>query len=343
MESRVLGRTGLSVSALGLGCGAVGGLMVRGEPRDQERAVALALDAGVTFIDTAPSYGDGRSESNLGRVLDVLRPGPEVVVATKFSVDVSAGADAIADQVARSLDASLRRLGRDRVDVLQLHNAIGATAPGVTGGREVPAWTVLGEVVPALMAEQLGGRIGWFGITGVGERDAVDVVVDAEAMDTAQVAFNLLNPSGARPLVPGFPAEDFGGLIGRAAKSEMGTIGIRALAGGALSGSEWRHPIGAEVVGPIGTGADYDEDVARARAFDVLIEGGWSRSLPEAAMRFAVYHGGLSTTLIGVSTIDQLEAAIAATERGPLPDAALEAVEAAWERIARDAQASSSR
>ena len=69
METRVFGRTGLHVSKLGFGCGAVGGLMVRGAPADQELAVARAVDAGITFFDTAPGYGDGLSETNLGRVL----------------------------------------------------------------------------------------------------------------------------------------------------------------------------------------------------------------------------------------------------------------------------------
>lgn len=60
MEQRTLGRTGLRVSALGFGCGAIGGLMVRGDPAEQRRAVAHAIQAGITYFDTAPSYGDGR-------------------------------------------------------------------------------------------------------------------------------------------------------------------------------------------------------------------------------------------------------------------------------------------
>src|ERR671937_845958 len=83
MESRAFGRTGLSVSALGFGCGAVGGLMVRGDHAEQREAVATALDAGVTYFDTAPSYGDGASETNLGRVLAELGAHGRVVVGTK--------------------------------------------------------------------------------------------------------------------------------------------------------------------------------------------------------------------------------------------------------------------
>jgi aryl-alcohol dehydrogenase-like predicted oxidoreductase len=72
MEMRALGRSGLRLSILGFGCGAVGGLMVRGDPADQERAIARALDVGVNYFDTAVQYGDGESEKNLGRVLAKL-------------------------------------------------------------------------------------------------------------------------------------------------------------------------------------------------------------------------------------------------------------------------------
>ena len=82
MEMRVFGRTGMRLSILGFGCGAVGGLMVRGDPRDQERTVARAIAAGVNYFDTAVQYGDGESEKNLGRILQKLKP-PYVAVGTK--------------------------------------------------------------------------------------------------------------------------------------------------------------------------------------------------------------------------------------------------------------------
>src|SRR5246127_3357872 len=82
MELRVFGRTGMQGSVLGFGCGAVGGLMVRGDHADQERTVARALDAGVNYFDTAVQYGDGESEKNLGRILKKLKP-TNVFVGTK--------------------------------------------------------------------------------------------------------------------------------------------------------------------------------------------------------------------------------------------------------------------
>ncbi len=74
MDMRLFDRTGMRLSGLGFGCGAVGGLMVRGNPRDQKRAVARALEAGVNTFDTTMQYGNGESEKNLGRVLQRLKP-----------------------------------------------------------------------------------------------------------------------------------------------------------------------------------------------------------------------------------------------------------------------------
>src|SRR5436853_5358760 len=126
MHTRKLGRTGLDVSVLTFGCGAVGGLMTRGAPADQERAIARALEAGINHFDTAPSYGDGASEENLGRVLATLKP--NVIVSTK--VRLPAERPDIGAAIAASLDVSLTRLKRDHVDVFQLPHVIGAPADG---------------------------------------------------------------------------------------------------------------------------------------------------------------------------------------------------------------------
>src|SRR6202035_516995 len=104
MEMRVYGRTGMQLSVLGFGCGAVGGLMVRGDPRDQERTVAEALAAGVNYFDTAVQYGNGESEKNLGRILHVLKPA-NVVVGTKVRLPSSAFGR-IAETITTSLEGS---------------------------------------------------------------------------------------------------------------------------------------------------------------------------------------------------------------------------------------------
>ena len=119
MERRRLGRTGLEISVLGFGAGAVGGLMTKGAAADQERAIARAVELGINYIDTASIYGNGESERNLGRVLKALKP--NVVIGTKFRLK-AADRSRVSAFVAQSMDESLQRLGRDHVDLFQLHS-----------------------------------------------------------------------------------------------------------------------------------------------------------------------------------------------------------------------------
>ena len=122
MQKRVFGRTGMQLSVLGFGCGAVGGLMVRGDAADQERTVARAIASGINYFDTAVQYGDGESEKNLGRILQKLKPA-DVVVGTKVRVPPSEFGR-IGEAIAASLDGSLARLRLDQVDIFHLHNPI---------------------------------------------------------------------------------------------------------------------------------------------------------------------------------------------------------------------------
>jgi aryl-alcohol dehydrogenase-like predicted oxidoreductase len=323
MEKRILGRTGVAVSMLGFGCGAVGGLMVKGEPRDQERAVALAVERGINFFDTAPMYGNGLSETHLGRVLKALKP--DIFLATKVTIRPEDVSD-IAGAVSRSLEASLARLGRDHVDLLQLHNRIARSGED----RPIPTPTVLDQVVPAVVALKRQGRIRFAGITALGDTRELLSVVDPGVFDTAQIVFNLLNPSAATDRPAALPGQDFARLAVQARDQGMGRIGIRVLAGGALSGSEERHPTGVPVVPPIASGRDYASDVAAARRFLPLVQAGHAASLVELALRFAISDDTLSTVLVGTSTIAQLETAIAAIEKGALPPPALDGIRRVW-------------
>ncbi len=317
MQTRKLGRTGIEVSVLGFGCGAVGGLMVRGSPADQERAVARALELGITYFDTAAMYGNGESERNLGRVLKSLRP--ELTFGTKVRVP-AAERGRIGAAIAASLEASLQRLQRDQVDLFQLHNHI------VLDGKDsdLTPQIVLGEVVPAFARLREQGKIRFFGITAVGDTAALHRVVDARAFDTAQVSYNLLNPSAGTTVAPGYPAHDFGNLLAHTKAADMGVIAIRVLAAGALSGTEDRHPLGSPSVEPIGSGRDYRVDVERARRLEPLVREGFADSLVEAAIRFVIAEDAVSTALVGYSTLEQLEAAAAAIAKGPLPASALD-------------------
>lgn len=316
MEKRKLGRTGFNVSVLSFGCGAVGGLMTKGEPKDQERAVARALELGINYLDTASIYGNGTSEENLGRVLKSLKP--KALIATKFRLK-DPEYKAIAPSIAKSLEASLKRMGQDSVDLLQLHNRIGFQ----TGGDIIEAGVVLGEVVPALQSLKQAGKIRHFGITALGETEALHKVMSSGAFDTAQICYNALQPSAGQDVPAGYPGQDYERMMARAHEIEMGTIGIRVLAGGALSGSEARHPLNVQNVEPIGSGDSFAEDVRRARAFEPLIREGFAESLPELALRFAISQPALSTTLVGLATLEQLETAAQAALKGALPLAAL--------------------
>lgn len=327
MEKRAFGRTGLRLGALGFGCGAVGALMVRGSAADQERAAARAIDVGVNYFDTAPDYGSGESERVLGRVLRALKA--DVVVGTKVRLR-EAVPGKIAAEITASLEASLQRLGRDSVDLFQLHNPI--AADGWPANLSVQ--TVLDEVIPALERLQADGKFRYLGITAIGAAAAMHAVVASGLIDSAQVPLNLLNPSPVRGLPKGFPASDYKQLMLRARENGVGVIGIRVLAAGALSGVEARHPTAMPSVPPIGSSPTYAADLANARRFLPLVQEGHARSLVEAAMRFAISNECMSTVLVGFSDLDHLEAAIAAFEKGPLSAAAMARVAQLQARIA---------
>ena len=327
MEYRTLGRTGLKVSALTFGCGDVGGLMVRGAPADRERGVARAIELGINYLDTAPAYGSGESEMNLGQVLRALRP--SVIVGTKWRLGTADLAD-VAGAVARSVETSLTRLGLERVDLLHLHNLIGRV------GEERPLGVarVLDAVVPAVRRLQEQGKVRFLGVTASGETGALHRVLASAAIDTAQIVFNLLNPTGAYEVPAGFPAQDYDRLLLVAREHGVGTIGIRAVAGGALSGQVARHPTAIPSVAPIASGPDYATDAARARVFEPLVAQGHAGSLIEAALRFTITGDAMSTVQIGCSDLAQLEYAAAAINKGPLSPAALESLRAIWTQLA---------
>ena len=216
---------------------------------------------------------------------------PEIFLATKVTVLPKDKAD-ISGAIARSLEASLKRLGRDRVDLLQLHNRIDSTGTD----RPLSAETVIGEVAPALEKLKAQGKIRFAGITALGDTRLLHRVVESRAFDTAQICFNLLNPSAAMPVPAGLPAQDFEALALKARDAGMGRINIRVFAGGALSGSEERHPTGVPSVPPIASGADYATDVRNAHRFDGLVKAGHAASLIELALRFAISSEAMTTS-----------------------------------------------
>jgi aryl-alcohol dehydrogenase-like predicted oxidoreductase len=322
MEQRTLGRTGLKLSVLGFGCGAVGGLMVRGSAQDQERAVARALELGIDYFDTAPMYGNGESERNVGRVWQALRP-KQAYLGTKIYV-AKDQMQRLDQAIAASLDASLKRLGLDSVDVFYLHNLI------TEDGRDdtLDAGTVIDQVAPVFERLCRQGKFRYSGFTALGDTPTLQRVIDARIFESAQICYNLLNPSAGSPLPAGYPAQDYGDLLNRARQTSTGTIGIRVLAGGALSATQTRHPLGMPVVEPLGSAFDYTADVQRAKRLEPLIEEGHAGSLIEASLRFAISTPALTTVLVGYSTLEQLEYAAASVNQGSLPRSALDRIAA---------------
>jgi aryl-alcohol dehydrogenase-like predicted oxidoreductase len=149
METRRLGRQGLEVSALGLGCMGMSGIYATGADEIECEATLLAaVDAGVTLFDTAEVYGPWRNEELLGRVLGARRDG--LVLATKFGFDLSEGfgrgrvLDSRPEHVRTVVEQSLRRLRTDRIDLLYQHrvdpqvpieDVVGAMAGLVQAGK----------------------------------------------------------------------------------------------------------------------------------------------------------------------------------------------------------------
>jgi len=296
MEQRPLGNTGLQVSALGFGCGAVGGLMVRGDAAEQRQAVSRAIDAGITYFDTAASYGDGLSEEHLGHVMRELGAWSRVVVGTKVRLGPAELGKPI-EAIRASIEASLKRLGRDHVDLLNLHNPIALVS---SDSRSMELGLALSDVARGLQQVVQAGLAHHVGFTGLGETTAIQEMVRAEPFESVQAYFNILNPSAV--------------------------IVIRVLAAGAASAVSERAANAGDPGGNLVSGGSYASDLERAhRAAGLARELGLTGPV-ELAIRFGLSKPGVSTVLVGYSTLAQLDEAITYAERGPLSPEAIQRV-----------------
>jgi len=329
LKYRPLGRTGLHVSELGFGCGSVGGLLVRGERGEMLRTVKRAIELGVNYFDTASIYGDGKSESSLGAVLREL--GEDALVGTKVRLS-PLDMGRIPDAVMESVEGSLRRLRLDRVDLIQLHNPIALCRDPERG------FVGLDDLEPVMLAFQSlqeQGKVKFCGINGLGETEALFQAVELAGAQSIQLCYNLINPSAGNKVPQGFPFQNFHQLMQRASENGMGVIAIRVLAGGALSGTDHRHPKAAKTVSPIASGRNYADDVTRSRMFQFLVEQGYVGSLIEAAIRFVISNSAVSTALVGFSSLEQLDYAAECVAKGPLPSKALKQIEEVWPMYAK--------
>jgi aryl-alcohol dehydrogenase-like predicted oxidoreductase len=203
LPRRPLGSTGLEVSVLGLGAGPLGD--ARLDERSVDALVGGALDRGVTLFDTAPSYGT--SEARLGRALGSRRG--EAVLVTKGGYGVEGVADWTGEVIRLGIDAALRRLGTDVIDVFLLHSCDAATLR-----RD----DILGELDRAKVA----GKIRACGYSG--ENDALAAAVASRRFDVVECS------------VSPFDRASLGGVVADAAAAGLGVLAKRTLANAA-----WRH------------------------------------------------------------------------------------------------------
>jgi D-threo-aldose 1-dehydrogenase len=312
MRYRAFGRTGLEVSELIFGGGWVGGILIHQDDATRRAALKRALEAGINWIDTAPSYGDGKSEENLGWLLQEAPQKP--YLSTKVRLDLGR-LDDIPGQIEASLEASLKRLRLASVDLFQLHNPIG---PG-TDDRRLGIDQILGKggVADAFDGLRTRGLTRFTGITALGDAGACREVIASGRFDSAQVYYNLLNPSAGQTMPPAWHGQNFGGLIAACREHGVAVMNIRVLAAGVIA-TDRRH--GRE--NPITDDADLATEGLRARAVFARL-GDRYGTRAQTAIRFALANPDLAGVVVGMAELAHLEEALAAAAMGPLPEAAL--------------------
>jgi aryl-alcohol dehydrogenase-like predicted oxidoreductase len=157
-------------------------------------------------------------------------------------------------------------------------------------------------VVPTFGRLKREGKVRFSGITAVGDTAAIRAAIRSGKFDSAQIVFNVLNPSAAVHVPSHTPDQDYGLLMCKDAEAQgVGVIGIRVLAGGALSGSTERHEIASSAPNPIAS-SDYNTDVQRAQWLLPLVEEGFVESLAEASIRFAISPSSMGIILVGTAS-----------------------------------------
>jgi len=293
MQYTTLGRTGLRVSVAGLGCGGFSrlGLSTGGSPADAVKLVRIAIDSGINLIDTAAQYG---TEPMVGQAIRDV-PRASVVIATKCLL-AEKDVPITADGLTASLDASLKALGTDYVDVFQLH------------GVSMPQYEfAMAELMPALERAKAAGKFRYLGITESGSRDpdhAMLLRAAADGMwDVGMVAFNMLHRTASDQLFP------------RTIEGGMGTLVMHAVR------SIFARPefLAASIRDLAASGKVPAELLDAARPLDFLVHPAGAESVTDAAYRFARHTPGVSVVLFGTGSAEHLRANVASICRPPLP------------------------
>jgi aryl-alcohol dehydrogenase-like predicted oxidoreductase len=326
MQYRTVGKTGVKVSEIGFGCGNNAVLMVKAPYEDQLRAVRHALDQGITFFDTAFAYGLGKSEENLGRILNELGANP--VISTKIRLEADAVGN-VKGATIRAVEAGLARLKRDRVDFVQLHTRV-TLERGMGKRFSLAPKDVLGPngVIDGFKTMRDRDKVGYFGFSGLGDPKALHELVDSGEFHGFQCYYNLLNPSAGHPVPAGFRALDYGLIIDRAAAKGMGAFVIRVLAAGALTSDPSTG--GGSSSEPLSPGSDYPIDLQRAEKVKTAL-GIDGKDLTQAAIRFGLMNQKVSTVLVGFSNTTHVDEAVACSGMPGLSSDQMTKVERLWE------------
>jgi aryl-alcohol dehydrogenase-like predicted oxidoreductase len=284
---------GLTVSAVGIGCNAFGG---RTDAAETAAIIDRAIDAGINFIDTANSYGDGLSEEYIGRALGPRRA--DVVLATKFGMREGASAEAIE----KSIDESLKRLGTDYIDLYQLHTP--------------DANTALEETLAALNRLVRAGKVRFIGCSNFSGRQleaalALSADMKVAAFVTAQNPYNLL----ARDIE--------GGLLPVCRGHGIGILPYYPIQRGLLTGKYKRGETPPEDT-RLGRGGG-DTRFLNDASFDAIdalkaYAAAQGHSILELAMSWLASQPVVASVIAGVSKADQIESNAKAAGWALTPD-----------------------
>jgi aryl-alcohol dehydrogenase-like predicted oxidoreductase len=320
MEQRRLGKTGRSVSAIGFGAWAIGGSWGSVDDDVSLAALHAAADAGVTLIDTADVYGDGRSERLIGRFLRE-RAGEAFFVATKMGRSVPQVAANYTPEAFRGwVDGSRERLGVDRLDLVQLH------CPPI----EVYYRPDLFEALDALVAD---GSIAAYGVSVERVEEALKAIEFA-GVATVQIIYNIVRQR---------PADRF---LAEAARRDVGVLTRVPLASGLLSGKLTRdtafqpddhrafnrHGESFDV-GETFAGLDYETGLELVEELRALVPPGVT--LAQLALRWILMAETVTAAIPGAKTPEQARANAAAADLPPLPAATMERIRELYEDRAK--------
>lgn len=325
MNTRRFGRTGLQISELVFGGGWVGGILIHQDDEVKRAAIRRAIDGGINWIDTAGDYGQGQSEIALGWLLEELDMAERPHVSTKVRLDLTSD-ESHESQIRRGIETSLDRLRVNKVSLFQLHNPVQPQATDQhVGVEDVIGDGGIADLLDGLRREGLTDHVGF---TALGDAGSCIRVVESGKVDSAQVYYNMLNPTAAMDeKIDGLQAQDFSGLMAACRMHDVGIMNIRVFAAGVLA-TDRRH--GREVaITP--ESADLTSEAERARAA-MEAAGSSGESRAETAIRFSLANADLSCVVIGLAELEHLDLALKAAEAGPLPAVRLSALREVWSR-----------